>query len=310
MEGKMEFSAHLPSFLIIGGKAGSTSIHQYLRQHPAVSLPKRKETHFFVCDRDGTASPESYFGRQLLNPINNLDDYIADFEDGKEKSFFGEVCPSYLFFPNAAENIYRRIPNAKIVCLLRNPVERFYSNYQFNKNLKSQENNKVSDFTRADFDKLTLDLENCKDHQVQRYLAEGKYYEQLSRYMSIFPSENIRIYLFDELQKNPKWLMTSLAEFIGLPSFEFDVNMKFNVSGKFRFFWIYKTFRGSKAAHLFQRVFPPIIYQRIRYYIEGMVFKRDNGMSVESRKRLNSYYYREIIALQELLGRDLSDWLQ
>jgi len=93
----MEFSAHLPSFLIIGGKAGSTSIHQYLRQHPAVSLPKRKETHFFVCDRDGTASPESYFGRQLLNPINNLDDYIADFEDGKDHGFIAKTEGNSLF---------------------------------------------------------------------------------------------------------------------------------------------------------------------------------------------------------------------
>ena len=307
----MQNKLPLPSFFVVGaGKSGTTSIHQYLRQNPMVSLPLRKETHFFIMDKDSALpAPQNYFGKEMENPIFHLKDYLAEFQNQGHGHIVGEVCPSYLFYPNAASNINARVPNAKIIAILRNPIDRFYSNFQFRSNKDQQAKDNRQDFTTQELDRITAALPYPSSPEVKRLLEIGMYSGQLQRYYDQFPSDNIKVFLFDDLQKTPRKLMNELSEFAGIPPFEYDVSMVFNRSGSIRAFWFYKTFRGSKFSKMVQKATPPLLYQRIRVAAERLVFAQANRMSTQSRNQLREYYRDEIDRLQTMLGRDLGDWL-
>ena len=106
----------LPSFFIIGmQKAGTSTLHSLLAQDKQISLPYRKETHFFS-----------------RNYKNGMKWYLNQF---KTKSFIlrGEVDPSYIFYPNALLNIKRHIKNPKFILILRKPLDRSYSHYLMSK---------------------------------------------------------------------------------------------------------------------------------------------------------------------------------
>ena len=299
----------LPTFLVIGaGKSGTTSVHQYLRQNPSVSLPKRKETHFFVLDQDGEQAPQLFFGKEHENPVYNLEEYLADFEKPGPGKIMGEVCPSYLFYPNTAKNIRARIPDARLICILRNPIDRFYSNFNFLSSKEQQKQGFRMQTSSEDFDTLTLNLNQPNSVEIDRLLEIGKYSVGLKRYYDVFPKSQIKVFLFDDLLKTPVKLMNELAEFAGIPPFEYDVSMKFNRSGNLRFFWFYKTFRGSQFAKTMQSLLPPLLYQRIRVVSERLAFSNANPMSKKSQARLQQYYRDEINELEKLIDRDLSDW--
>lgn len=294
--------AELPKFIVIGAaKSGTTSLHEYLRQHPEISLPLRKETHFFISDKNSLPYPPNYKGRQLEHPIDNLEDYLNDFEFKAGATTYAEVCPSYLFYPNAAINIYKYIPDAKIICILRNPVDRFYSNlnYRYTGDDSAQFNQVVNSI-----------LNKTSDIHINRLCEIGFYSILLTRYYEIFPHNNIKVLLFDDLQKHPKELMAELMEFIGFPDFPFDLGMKFNISGKIKFNWIYQKIRGSTFAATVRKLLPVKVYQSLRVLYERIIFQKSDPISPKSRKEMQNIYREDVLKLQSLIQRDLSEWLE
>ena len=293
--------AELPLFLVIGaGKSGTTSLHEYLRQHPKISLPRQKETHFFICDKASIPSPENYKGRVLEDTIDTLDEYLNDFEVKPNVEFYGEVCPTYLFYPNAPMNIYKYVPYVKIICILRNPVDRFYSNvnYWYRGN------------DSFDFDKIVSSvITKTADQHINRFLEIGYYFKLLTRYYEIFPSENIKILLFEDLEKKPMKLMNEIMLFIGLPEYPFYLGEKFNTSGKMSFKIIYNLIRSLRIAKFFRRFLPARTYQKVRDYSERFFIKRVDPISPLNRKALQEIYREDIVNLQSLIQRDLSNWL-
>ncbi|MEQ8999686.1 MAG: sulfotransferase domain-containing protein [Coleofasciculus sp. B1-GNL1-01] len=108
----------LPNVLVIGAaKAGTTTVYQYLKQHPQVYMSPRKEPHFF--SKNGT---KNY-------PIPTLEDYQALFQGASDEIAIGEASTSYLTHSKAAERIQCHIPNAKLIAILRDPAYRTYSLY-------------------------------------------------------------------------------------------------------------------------------------------------------------------------------------
>src|SRR5689334_8975756 len=116
----------LPDFIIIGAqKGGTTSLYNYLIEHPLIKSARRKEVHYF--DRNfhkGVSWYKAFFP-------TSLEKYYA--ENILKKDFItGEGSPEYLFYPHCAEKAVRVLPQAKIIALLRNPVDRAYSQYRHN----------------------------------------------------------------------------------------------------------------------------------------------------------------------------------
>lgn len=292
----------LPGFLVIGAaKSGTSSIHEYLRQHPMVSLPKRKESHFFVCDVATNPKPINYEDRILKNPVRTLAEYMADFEEKATATIFGEVCPSYLFFPNAPRNIKHYVPLVKLICILRNPADRLFSNFNF-----LREENSIDNFNKL---VQSLPARNPDNLDFYRWYLEGLYFDQLKRYFLIFPTENIKIFLFEELESQPDKLMKDLSDFIGLSPFQFNTSLRFNTSGKVKFKWLKRQIKKSHIVPLLRNILPVSWYQFLRTKGEKFLFQKNEILPSDTRRQILNIYKDDILKLQDLIKRDLSSWL-
>ncbi len=196
----------LPDFLVIGAqKAGTTALYAYLRWHPGITGPSWKEVSFF--DRHW-ARGEGWYGGQF--PLRS------------EGKLVGEASPSYLFHPLAPERARAVVPNAKLVALLRDPVDRAYSQYQhevalgreplsFEDALDAEDER-----TRGEVERLVADPRAFSrawwDHT---YAARGLYAEQLERWLAVFPREQLLVVPTDELGERPAETYASILAFLG-----------------------------------------------------------------------------------------------
>ena len=109
-----------PNFFIVGtAKAGTTSLYEYLKQVPMIFMSSRKEPYFFVND---------VLNRDSSNPIRNRREYLNLFKNARNEVAIGESS-LYLWYPESAELIHKEVPDARIIIILRNPIERAYSHY-------------------------------------------------------------------------------------------------------------------------------------------------------------------------------------
>ena len=204
----------LPNFLVIGAaKSGTSSLHHYLRAHPQVFTPKLKEINFF--DYDGTHLDVHYWAK-------TLEEYERYFVDVGGAMAIGEVAPIYLCSRAAPENISRLIPGTKLIAILRNPVDRAYSDYQM--------------FLRNRGRRLEPARDLAPDAAWVRadshWMKIGRYHDQLARYYDLFPREQINVFLFDDLQRNTLAVVQQIYRFLGVdPNFVPDLATPHNVGG-------------------------------------------------------------------------------
>jgi len=196
----------LPDFLVIGAqKAGTTALYAYLRWHPGIAGPSWKEVSFF--DRHWWRGEAWYRGQFPLRAGERL---------------VGEASPSYLFHPLAPERARSLVPGAKLVALLRDPVDRAYSQYQHEVAL-GREPLSFEDALAAEDERLVGEVEHLIadtrafsrawwDHT---YTARGRYAEQLERWLEAFPSEQLLVVRTEELGERPAETYASILAFLG-----------------------------------------------------------------------------------------------
>ena len=196
----------LPDFLVIGAqKAGTTALYAYLRWHPGIAGPSWKEVSFF--DRHWWRGEAWYRGQFPLRAGKRL---------------VGEASPSYLFHPLAPERARSLVPGAKLVALLRDPVDRAYSQYQHEVAL-GREPLSFEDALAAEDERLVGEVERLIadprafsrawwDHT---YTARGRYAEQLERWLEAFPSEKLLVVRTEDLGERPAETYASILAFLG-----------------------------------------------------------------------------------------------
>lgn len=302
---------NFPEMIIIGGaKCGTTSTHHYLRQHPQISLPLRKETHFFIADQNGIDPVHEYMGKIYHNAITDQGDYFAEFSDPNSSSIRVEVCPSYIFVPNAAANIHRLDPASIIVALLRDPVERFFSDHKFitmNGGLDPTSRQFSPDRFNADVVSLS---EGKAPIAIQSIFERGKYANGLDRYRGFFSRNSIKIHLFEELQTDPKRLMNTLISYIGLDPFPFDTKQKFMVSGSLQNEGLYKRVKNTNFAKRLMRVLPVSVYQKFRGQFESAVIQKIVDIPEPGRAILRELYKNEMIRLRDEWDLKIDHWIK
>jgi hypothetical protein len=214
----------LPDFIIIGAmKCGTSSLINYLREHPYVKIPLyQKEVHFF--DRNfqkGINWYRSFFPSKISKY------YITRC---KKTSFLtGEKSPIYIFHPLVAKRLNKTLPNVKIIILLRNPVNRAYSHYNHSvrngrEPLSFEEAIKTEpERLRGEKNKI-IKLKNYKGLKYSRYsyLLRGHYLEQIKEWFKYFPREQLLIIKSEDLFKTPQIVMNEVYNFIGIPKFKHD----------------------------------------------------------------------------------------
>jgi Sulfotransferase domain len=196
----------LPDFLILGAqKAGTTALYAYLRWHPQITGPSFKEVSFF--DRH-YANGERWYRAHL--PI-------------RRRGIVGEASPSYLFHPLAPQRVAQMLPGARLVALLRNPVERAFSHYQHEVALGREQLSFEDAVAREDermdgeLDRMLADARYFSYAWWNyTYVARGRYAEQLERWFAAFPREQLLVLLTDELAAESAGTYRRVLEFLGV----------------------------------------------------------------------------------------------
>ena len=164
----------LPDFVGIGTqKGGTTSLHMLLSQDARIGLPKKKELHYFDQEK-----------------LKDIEEYAREFEDVSERKVIGEITPYYMFHPKAAGRIKQTMPNAKIIALLRDPVERTISQY-FHAKRSGYEDLDIEDALKKENERLLSG--SGYSHQKHSYIHRSMYESQLEAYEKLFPTKNLLI---------------------------------------------------------------------------------------------------------------------
>ena len=293
-----------PNFLIIGvQKAGTTSIYNYLRQHPQVYMSPIKETNFLEKDWEKVGREQNLYNS---NGIDTWEKYCQLFADAKDEIALGEASPNYLFhYESSVERILKYVPEAKLIAILRNPIERAYSDYLMHIRDEIGE-------------QLSLKAEIELRPRSSFLLKKGFYSTQLKYYFENFDNSQIKIYLYDDLKANPIKLMQDLYKFIGVDSsFCPDMSEKVQMAQIPKSRLVNKLLKKQNPVRSFVaknlKLFLPeaqrqkLRSQLIKLNSDG---KEKAKLSQEERKMLKDLYQEEIVSLQELIGRDLSGWLR
>ena len=298
----------MPEFLTVGAmKSGTTALYQYLKQHPQIYMGPVRETRFF-CLENSTPDFKGPGDARTIHKyvVTNIEDYQNIFSKARPDQIVGERCNVYLCDPTAAERIYAHIPQVKIIVLLRNPVERAYSNYL---NTVRNGREKAQTFSKA----LSLEEDRTSRNwdYFWRYQQTGFYYEQLKRYYERFSPQQIRIYLYKDWKENNLAILKDIFSFIGVDESFVPKPVSGNVS-----YW--------PKSHFVNRFLQQPSWQRsiLKTCMGRKRFKRwakekaqHNFISPpplcpKIRSELTAAYREDIIALQGLISRDLSHWLQ
>ena len=198
----------LPDFLVLGAqKAGTTALYEYLRRHPQISGPSWKEVSFF--DRHW-ARGESWYRGNFPNVARTRGKHV------------GEASPSYVFHPLAPQRVEEVVPEARLIVLVRNPVDRALSQYNhevalgreplpFEEALDAEEER-----LRGEQERMAADPRYfSREWWSHTYKARGRYAEQVERWLAVFPREQLLVLPSDDLGSDPARAHAQVLEFLG-----------------------------------------------------------------------------------------------
>lgn len=296
----------LPNFLIIGaGKSGTSAIYSYIKQHPQIYMSPRKELRFFSQVTPPPDLPKEY----IHEGVTTLEEYQSYFDGVRDEVVYGESSPMYLYTPGTAERIKATLPDVKLFAILRNPVDRAYSAYTHGLRDWIEP---ASSFEEA----LALEQERIQAGwgMLWHYTQSGLYYEQLKRYYEVFDPKQIMVTLHDDLVHDADALLRNIFIYLDVdPDFKPDTSSKSNVSGFPKSEGLHKIMRRlfyednvikDVSAKIFPRTFRKSFVRNIK-----QLNLEKRRLPKETRKALQDIFREDILQLQELIKRDLSDWL-
>lgn len=299
----------LPNLFILGAaKSGTTTLHTYLAETPDVCMSHPKEPFFFEC--------EYHLGIDYYRRT-----YFAHW---KGERVIGEARHRNLFLPYVPERVRAFNPEAKLLVVLRNPVERAYSHW-WHWYFHGREKLDFRAALEADLERIQKGLrcdtpEEIEGHcrnlgydgydshgfgTYRTYVDSGYYLEQIQRYLKLFPREQMKIILFEDLVKEPRRAMSEVSDFLGVENLTAREGFRPKVE-------------NVKETRLFRKVSKIYEAARMRSFLPEWLRKwgrraidrlnPDPGIDPETRAWLKGHYRPYNEALASFLDRDLSSW--
>ena len=292
-----------PTFIIIGAmKAATTSLYTYLKQHPNIFMTTIKEPMFF---NNLDQKTEYILKGKAKKNIETFEEYYALFNTSKEAAK-GEASPGYIYNEKCAQLIKKHLPEVKIIAILRQPVDRAYSNF-----LHARRSDKEPISTFEDAFNAEEDRKEKKWSPLYHYKSKGLYFQQLQRYYELFSKEQIKVILFEDIIKNPKSITQDIFKFLGVDTtFTPNTSKKANVSGKPKGIagWVIMKMRKKNLIPNIE--FRKILPEKIVQFILKTIYSKPEKINTDLIKKLTKKHYREDIKkLEKLISRDLSHWL-
>jgi hypothetical protein len=232
----------LPNFFIAGApKSGTTSLYHYLDQHPGIHMSRIKEPNYFAseirlenfsewlrprAEKDGPTLHAYLNGpmreKRFGGLVTEWSDYLRLFRKAEDQKAIGEASVCYLWSESAAANIRRALPNARIIIILRNPVEMLFSMYLHN---QRSEGSSLS-FRQAI--QKGLEQRGGGFDIFHPFLDMGLYYSQVKRVLDAFPKDQVRIYWYEEYKAKPLHMLSDIFRFLEVdPRFHPDMSKRY-----------------------------------------------------------------------------------
>lgn len=303
----------VPDALIVGAaKAGTTSLFNYLSDHPQIFKPRIKEPWFFSFRGKQPQFIIPNSGRVNSKEIISDDQqYFALFKNSGDK-YLIEGSTSYLYTAKKTINNIKEIYGdeyykLKIVIVLRNPIQRAWSHYMMHiRDNKTKLSFKDSIKSKVINKRLTNGGTIGYD-----YIGFGMYYHQVKLFMQTF--SNLQILMYDDFAKNPLNTLNTLTDFLGLDRHIFSISDRHNISGspknKIYNFISNLVNRESFLKSFVKYFFSESIVFRFTQFLKTVLYKKVNLME-DDKKKLIKIYHEEIISLEEMIDVDLQHWLK
>ncbi len=280
-----------PTFFLVGApKAGTTSLFRYLGRHPEIGVASVKEPCFFA--------PEVPVAPAIEPHRRTWDAYLALFEHSLNKRVIGEGSVAYLGSLTAASAIRARIPDARIIMMLRDPAERLFAHYSAAR---------IGGATIRTFEDWLADEQRLEGERSPVYGAvwAGRYATHLTRYQTHFPAERIHVEFYEDFTRDPDAVLARLFLFLGVdPAVVIGRTERHNVTTVAK--WPALGGLRRPVGWVMRRVLPNGAFDRMRDWSRRPFHLTP---SADDRVRAIALYRNEIQSLSRLTGRDLSRWL-
>jgi hypothetical protein len=247
--------------------------------------------------------------------IRDKKEYLRLFEKANGYTAIGEATPIYLWDPDAPKLIHQTVPHARIIMILRDPIERAYSNYL----MRVRYNGVQSSF----YDELMRDYRSQDKlyGKSQLYVEFGMYYEQVKRYFDIFGREQVKVIIFEEFVKRPEQTVNEVLGFLGVKYTVTEIREQHNPYSVPRTplsRWIFAVFRWLRARNIrfykLLMLLPDSVLESLPLpsgkssgFAARILFKRIEKPKIEPEafKFLQELYHDDVLRLESLLGRSL-----
>jgi len=298
----------LPNLFVPGAaKSGTSSLHEYLDQHPDIFMTKRKEPHFF--------SHEEHYTR-------GLSWYSSLFEEGRNCAYRGESSTGYMVFARVIERVKRDIPSPRFILILRNPVDRAWSHYRWLQGMGYEPDDFRTAFLR-DMNEQP-DADQFLGVGYKYYFQFGLYGKWLSKYIQAFGRSAIHIVTTEALGQAPLETINSCLSFLGLSPLQQLTTLTKNRSVRLRYPWLYRTvvaavnspgrtnvgpvLRASTSDGFRRRL--SLAKRDLLLWLKGrLAFKAaDEPLPTELRRWTADYYVSDVESLRIVTGMAFRAW--
>lgn len=296
-----------PNFIVAGAaKAGTTNLYNFLKQHPDIFIPERKECRYFSQIGDKRRNPFTGKTTAYSDVINNAQRYYALFENQTAKAA-GDISPDYLYYhrETAAKIKSELGTDTKIIIILRNPVERAFSNYLHQ--IREEE-------TQASFEEVLEAEKQSKDPSTWysfNLLQSSLYFEAVKTFTRTF--KNTEVLIFEEFIRNQDKNLKDICRFLEVdPDFQFGEAETRNKTGAPKNKFLNHILLGNvpfrKQIKQFMMLFvdEKKMIDKIHKAKEKNLYKPQ--MNPDTRNSLTEYFSDDIGKLEKLLNRNLSVW--
>lgn len=296
-----------PNFFIVGApKCGTTALYRYLRLHPNIYMPAKKEPHFFA--RDLGSYPA----------IQTMEDYSALFMGAEPRHRrIGEASVYYLRSAVAVPNIIAFNPEARIIAMFRNPVDMVYS---FHSQLLYWSEEVVTDFESAwrlqEPRSRGVDLPSkSRGAFLLQYAEMARFGTQAERLLSAAPAEQVKLILYDDFAASPRQVYHDVVEFLGLPPDDRTEFPRINDNKRARVEWLRNLIRKPPPVlrEAYREVKSRVGRKRLDAIRQGVIERltvkeRREPLSPAFRAELVEGFRDEVALLGRVMGRDLGHW--
>ena len=276
-----------PNFFIVGTpKSGTTSLFHYLQEHPEVFLPELKEPHFFSCPE----VKNTYYKTKI---VDSKQEYLDLYQERESYKAVGDLSSSYLFNKESPKRIHQFNPHAKIIIVLRNPVDRALSHYLMDVNLG---------YINVSLSKVINNKDTFKQH-YQEYIELGFYEQQIRAYTKQFPDSQIKVVLSDTLYANTAETLKDIYSFINVSTtFITDFETVHNSYTVPRF----KALKSLVQSDGLKKMIP----SGLKSGLKSLIYKTNaEKPKLEVEKNLlREIYKKSIVETETLINQDLSSW--